>query len=271
MQLLVHLPGTWFKRVWQTGLASKAQLMKVLFDDMKATWVSGLPRGIADIFFDEQTKEGCDWLNDDNAKSVFTDLVIGVTVSLFFIHYPDVMKNIQAEIDEVVGPRWPRLEDRRRCNYTEAAILEALRTFTLLPFGVDHVVREDVQFRGFTIPKDTQVLPSLWCINNAEEVWGDPDTFRPERFLDDKGELLEATHPVRQQLMIFGAGKRACPGESFARARIFLYVSTLLQRFDILPPEGEKLPPLGRDSFYMGGIASVNPYRCVFRERKCHP
>ena len=39
-------------------------------------------------------------------------------------------------------------------------------------------------------------------------------------------------------------GRRICPGESLARIELFLYLTTLVQRFEFLPPEGEGPPPI---------------------------
>lgn len=38
---------------------------------------------------------------------------------------------------------------------------------------------------------------------------------------------------------MFFPGKRSCVGEFLARPELFLFFTTLLQRFDILPPEGQ--------------------------------
>ncbi|EEC15556.1 hypothetical protein IscW_ISCW020898, partial [Ixodes scapularis] len=37
------------------------------------------------------------------------------------------------------------------------------------------------------------------------------------------------------------AGKRMCPGETLTTVEIFLYLTSLLQRFDILPEEGKAI------------------------------
>lgn len=39
--------------------------------------------------------------------------------------------------------------------------------------------------------QDTTVLVSLYCVLMDKEDWGDPDTFRPERFLDKKGNIIQ--------------------------------------------------------------------------------
>lgn len=46
------------------------------------------------------------------------------------------------------------------------------------------------EFRGYTIPKGTVVLPNLWSVHRDHTVWDDPDSFNPTRFLDTEGKLL---------------------------------------------------------------------------------
>jgi cytochrome P450 len=39
--------------------------------------------------------------------------------------------------------------------------------------------------------QDTTVIASLWCLLHDKEHWGDPEAFRPERFLDKYGNLVK--------------------------------------------------------------------------------
>ena len=66
-------------------------------------------------------------------------------------------------------------------------------TMTLQPPSnprVPHRCTEDVTIRGYVIPKDTTVLLHLDAVLLEDDIWGDAGLFRPERFLDDHGELL---------------------------------------------------------------------------------
>ena len=47
-----------------------------------------------------------------------------------------------------------------------------------------------LEFRGYTIPKGTVILPNLWSVHRDPTLWENPDTFNPTRFLDDDGKLL---------------------------------------------------------------------------------
>ena len=77
----------------------------------------------------------------------------------------------------------------------------------------------------FCIP--FQVFACLPLMFKDERNFEDPESFRPERFLNEKtGEFVP-----NEKLIPFGFGKRRCPGEILARAEYFLFVTILLQTF----------------------------------------
>ena len=69
--------------------------------------------------------------------------------------------------------------------------MEVLRKSNTVPFGVQHAVSEDVVFRGYFIPKNAIILPLMESILSGQQIWTDPDAFRPERFLDDDGKCVQ--------------------------------------------------------------------------------
>ena len=58
------------------------------------------------------------------------------------------------------------------------------------------------------------------------QVFDDPSTFKPERFLDSQGHYLSTRHPG---FIPFGLGKRSCTGERLALTYLFLIITNLLQ------------------------------------------
>ncbi|XP_053679606.1 probable cytochrome P450 304a1 [Anopheles nili] len=144
------------------------------------------------------------------------------------VTHPDVVEKMQAEIEQHVGQsRMPSLGDRGQLNYCEAVVREGLRIDTLVPSGIPHVATVDTELAGYRIPKGTLIINGLDYINHQQDVFPEPETFRPERFLDADGKLsLELDRSVP-----FGAGKRVCAGESFARNALFLTITTLVQQF----------------------------------------
>uniref|UniRef100_A0A7N6A8B3 Cytochrome P450, family 2, subfamily Y, polypeptide 3 n=1 Tax=Anabas testudineus TaxID=64144 RepID=A0A7N6A8B3_ANATE len=150
------------------------------------------------------------------------------------IKYPDIQEKMQQEIDTVIGrERCPNMEDRKSLPFTEAVIHEVQRFLDLTPFSVPHYALKDISFRGYTIPKDTVILPLLHSVLKDEKQWSTPRSFNPQHFLDQNSNFKK--NPA---FLPFSAGKRACVGESLARMELFIFLVSLLQHFTFSCAEG---------------------------------
>ncbi|XP_035241714.1 cytochrome P450 2M1-like isoform X1 [Anguilla anguilla] len=161
---------------------------------------------------------------------------------LLMMKYPHVQERVQKEIDQVVGSiRTPSLQDRQNMPYTDAVIHEVQRSMDLAPTSVPHKMMSDTEFKGYCIPQGTMVLPLLSSVLSDPKLWKNPDVFDPENFLNENGSFKK-----NDGFLAFGLGKRACLGEGLARVELFLYFSTLLQRFTFTatqPPEELDINP----------------------------
>ena len=119
--------------------------------------------------------------------------------------------------------------------YVEACILEIMRLSSLAPFGIAHGTTADVEFKGYRIPKNTLVFGNLYAAHHSQAIWGDPENFRPERFLSPDGKTVLKN----KAWMPFGTGKRQCMGESLARDEAFLFFTNLVRQFHISMPADE--------------------------------
>ncbi len=152
----------------------------------------------------------------------------------------DIQEKVYTEISHVLsqeGISRITVAQRSRMPYMRATILECLRVFTPAPIGaIFHTALADQELPGYgVIPKGTIVVINLWTLHHDETFWHDPDVFRPERFLDEDGQLLPPDHPNRKHLMPFGAGPRVCLGEVFAMTRLFLWTAAIVNKFEITP------------------------------------
>jgi cytochrome P450 len=113
--------------------------------------------------------------------------------------------------------------------YTEAVIAETLRHSSIVPHGVEHRALRDTEYKGYLIRKGDIISPNLYSIHHDPGIWGDPENFRPERFLSPDGKTLKK----HEALLAFSVGRRQCLGESLARDMLFLFAANVFQRFCI--------------------------------------
>jgi cytochrome P450 len=112
------------------------------------------------------------------------------------------------------------------------------------PTGVPHVNTKDDIYEGFHIPKGAIFLPNVFGITHDEADYPEPNDFRPERYLDPKPR-----DDIKD--IVFGYGRRICPGMKLADLTLWISVAMTLSVFDLKSVEGE--PPTFK---YTNGIAT---------------
>uniref|UniRef100_A0A8D0HAU9 Cytochrome P450 family 1 subfamily D member 1 n=1 Tax=Sphenodon punctatus TaxID=8508 RepID=A0A8D0HAU9_SPHPU len=159
-------------------------------------------------------------------------------IFLYLINNPDIQTKLQVEIDGKIGFRSPRFDDRKDMHYTEAFINEIFRHTTFIPFTIPHCATKDAILNGYFIPQNTWIFINMYQVNHDEALWQNPDLFRPERFLNESGELNKS---LVEKVLIFGMGIRKCLGEDVARNEIFIILTTILQQLRLQKSPNETL------------------------------
>lgn len=173
---------------------------------------------------------------------------------------PAVQKKAQAEIDSVVGRlRSPSFDDRPHLPYVNALVKELTRWRVVLPLGVPHMCYEDIQYKGYFLPKGAILIPNVWSISQDPVRYKDPLTFDPERFIKQNPEV----DPLG---FAFGYGPRICVGRNFAINQIYIFVASLLWALDITPFDNKNVP---EPEYTTGFIRAPLPFLCNITPR--HP
>ncbi|XP_035913568.1 probable cytochrome P450 305a1 [Anopheles stephensi] len=192
---------------------------------------------------------------------------------MMMIVRPDIQARIRKEIDETLRPdELPNQQtDRTQLPYTDAFLLEVQRFFHIVPVSGPRRTLSDCTLGGYRLPKNTTVLIGLRTVHMDPDYWGDPEVFRPERFLESgKGDASSAgkVHLHTDRLMFFGIGKRRCLGEVLARACLFTFFVGVMQKFELLKPTEASDPEAEPSIVLRPGITlSPKPYTVVFRPR----
>jgi len=169
-----------------------------------------------------------------------TTTVVLIWALSLLLNYPEALKKAQAELDtHVGGERRVSDSDMKNLTYLEAVIKETLRLYPAAAIPMPREAITDCIVNGYHIPAGTRLIVNLYKIHRDPRVWQDPLEFHPERFLtthkgyDVRGQNFE--------LMPFGAGKRMCPGVSFALHTVQFTLASLLHGFEMSTPGGEKV------------------------------
>jgi cytochrome P450 len=105
-------------------------------------------------------------------------------------------------------------------DYVTATIQEALRRRPVLPNSAPRLVKQPIEVGGWTYPEDVCLVPNAYLVHHDSEIYPDPYSFRPERFLDDG--------PGTYTWIPFGGGRRRCVGASFAMLEMRIVIRALL-------------------------------------------
>ncbi|GMP48691.1 hypothetical protein CsSME_00015959 [Camellia sinensis var. sinensis] len=142
---------------------------------------------------------------------------------------PETLNRVKAELEQTIGKGKPIEEsDVSRLPYLQAIVKETSRMHPPAPFLIPRKVESDVEVCGYIVPQGTQVLVNAWAIGRDPNIWLNPTSFMPERFLgleiDVRGRDFE--------LIPFGAGRRICPGLPLAIRIIPVMLGSLINSFD---------------------------------------
>jgi cytochrome P450 len=128
--------------------------------------------------------------------------------------HPEVLAQVEDELEEGGD------------DYLNAVIYESLRLRPILPVVLRHT-KQPFELLGRELPVGVKIAPCIFLVHRHPEVYPDPDSFRPERFLDEG--------PGTYTWFPFGGGIRRCIGASFALFEMNVVLKTLLREARLRP------------------------------------
>ncbi|CAJ0597160.1 unnamed protein product [Cylicocyclus nassatus] len=178
---------------------------------------------------------------------------------VYLLLHDEVKTRATNELRQVTkGSRTLSLADKNNTPYYNAVLTEIHRCAAIFPTNLPRRADDNVSVGGCVIPKGTSVSAQVSLTMSDDRHFKNSDQFNPDRFLN--ADKLE------QQVIPFGMGRRACLGESLARAELYLIIGNFLLRYSItsdpehLPSMSPKLP--------IGIVKKSLPYHIVFEQNK---
>ncbi len=188
---------------------------------------------ILQLMLDARYEDGGAMTDQQIHDELFTLLVAGhettaiaLAWAMYWLHRnPATLQRLREELATLGDD--PDPEAIARLPYLEAVCHETLRLFPILPL-VPRTVIKDMQLGPYTVPAGLNVGFCPAIVHRNPDIYPDPDTFKPERWLARKFTPFE--------FIPFGGGLRRCIGAAFALYEMKLVLAALLptHRFSLL-------------------------------------
>jgi cytochrome P450 len=147
--------------------------------------------------------------------------VVSLCWGLYWLHRePRCLQTLRDELAPL-GPdadpmAWARLP------YLDAVVKETLRLWPVVT-DINRVLAQPMQLGDYELPAGTNIAASSAILHYEPDLYPDPETFRPERFLERRFGPHE--------YLPFGGGERMCPGSSLSVVELKIVLATLLTRW----------------------------------------
>ena len=147
-----------------------------------------------------------------------------LTWALYWIHrFPDIRDRLLTELD-ALGEN-PDPMNIFTLPYLSAVCKEALRIYPTQLFTFPRLVESKVKIMGYELNPGTILIGSIYSTHQHQDLYPEPQKFRPERFLEKQYSPYE--------FLPFGGGSRVCIGGTFALFEMKLILATILAHYQL--------------------------------------
>lgn len=161
----------------------------------------------------------------------------------------DVLEKLHQELDSL-GENLNPMEIAQ-LPYLTAVCQETLRMYPVIPVLFPRITKSSINIAGYQFEPDTTLMPSIYLVHYREDLYPNPQQFRPERFLERQYSPSE--------YIPFGGGSRRCLGYALAQLEIKLVLATVLSNYQLALVENKPIR-LQRRGFTLapdGGVPMV--------------
>jgi unspecific monooxygenase len=157
--------------------------------------------------------------------------------AFYWVHkLPLVREQLLGELDRLGNSPDPMAI--ARLPYLSAVCSETLRIYPIIPITFIRVTNSPVQIMGHHFDADTQLAPCIYLTHHREDLYPEPNQFKPERFIERQFSPYE--------YLPFGGGNRRCIGFALAQLEMKLVLATVLSRYQLALVDSKPVKPIRR-------------------------
>jgi cytochrome P450 len=201
---LRHLPG-WHTK-WRRSMQQRTEVDALIFTLIaKRRHEDSRSDDLLDILLAAHNPDGSPMPDQQIRDNLVSMILAGYETTAselawafqLLAHNLPVQERLIEEIDSATDDQ-----------YLTATVQETMRDKPVFLFTIPRVVVEPMQIGDWTYGPSTHLIGCTYLMHHDPELYPDPHTFRPERFLE--------TTLQTDTWLPWGAGRKRCPGRHFA-------------------------------------------------------
>jgi cytochrome P450 len=223
--------GAWTP--WGRMVERQRKIDELLFAEIKQRRANSQQNGndILSLMLGVRDETGQAMTDQELRDEMITLLVAGhettataLAWAFYWIHkLPEVRSKLIEELDSLGDNPDPMII--YQLPYLTAVCNETLRMHPVIPITFPRIAKEAIQIMGYDFEAGTSLTPSIYLVHYREDIYPEPDRFKPERFLDRTYSPSE--------FLPFGGGNRRCLGYALAMLELKLVIATVLQNYEL--------------------------------------
>jgi cytochrome P450 len=249
---------------WGNFVRKRQQIDQIIYEEIaeRRTHPNASRNDILTLLMSARDEAGEPMTDVELRDELMTLLVAGhettataLTWAIYWIHkFPRVREQLLQELQGLDDP----LDSGALFHlpYLNAVCCETLRIYPVGMMTFPRVVKVPVELMGHSLEPGTIVVGCIYLAHHREDVYPEPDLFRPERFLERQFSPFE--------YLPFGGGSRHCIGAAFAQFEMKVVLSQILSQVELALADTHSVRPVRR-----GLTAGASPVRMVVKAH--HP
>jgi cytochrome P450 len=151
--------------------------------------------------------------------------------------HPDIHRQLEAEVDVVLGGQPVSYEDLPRLDLTKRVITETLRLWPPAWMFM-RTVTADTELGEYHLPAGTSVVYSPYLLHRHPGLFEYPQVFDPDRWLPERAQAVQ-----RDAFIPFATGARKCIGDNFAMTEATIALATITARWRLAHVTSQRVRP----------------------------
>ncbi|MDJ0576950.1 MAG: cytochrome P450 [Xenococcaceae cyanobacterium MO_234.B1] len=235
--------GTWSP--WGRIKAQKKQIDRLLQDEIEArlSLSNQLGNDILSLMMSAKDEEGQPMTDAELKDELMTLLFAGheTTATMLawafyeILRHPPVLEKLREELD---SSRNLAPLEIAKLPYLNAVCQEVLRFYPVAPIIFPRIAKTSIEIMGHYFEPETWLTPSAYLIHHREELYPEPEKFKPERFLERQYTPYE--------FFPFGGANRRCLGAALAQLEIKLVLALIISKYELTLANKKPIKPQRR-------------------------